>query len=415
MTRARIETWIGWLVVVWTLAITVARAIRYPNDFSETQWLLDYRFGFMKRGLVGSICNLASGAGGFSMTPTIIVILSAITAAVLYAALAIVAYRLLRKSGGHGETQLVALVFASSPFIVMSAHLFGYLDAILYSLAIGSAALVFSGRPMGAAVLSGLAILVHESYLLIGFPLVALAMLLAATATPPGARRWRLLIAMPVPVVVFLLLLIAQRYWIDQAVLREQLTAYLGTYDFVSSRAEQVPRWHTTGFFEYLDWQRQYFFRRLREPRLLATLGPALLALLYCLHVAFRIRPFSGRSLLVLLAVLCPLVLHAVAWDTARISSYVVAGAFIALWIHAETRPMRSTGGLVALIAVPALVLNVFSRYPLMDNQEERFADITRFWLYLPALLWAVYVLSTWRGQLAHRDVSEIKKSANHE
>ena len=52
-----------YLVLLWTLGITLARAIRTPNDYSEAHWLLDYRFGFIKRGLIGSMCSLAARGG----------------------------------------------------------------------------------------------------------------------------------------------------------------------------------------------------------------------------------------------------------------------------------------------------------------------------------------------------------------
>jgi hypothetical protein len=29
-----------------TVALTLSRAMRWPNDFAEAHWLLDYRFGF---------------------------------------------------------------------------------------------------------------------------------------------------------------------------------------------------------------------------------------------------------------------------------------------------------------------------------------------------------------------------------
>ncbi len=41
---------IAWAIVFWTFVVTIGRAIRAPNDFSEAHWLLDYSYGFMKRG-----------------------------------------------------------------------------------------------------------------------------------------------------------------------------------------------------------------------------------------------------------------------------------------------------------------------------------------------------------------------------
>jgi hypothetical protein len=92
--------------------------------------------------------------------------------------------------------------------------------------------------------------------------------------------------------------------------------------------------------------------------------------------------------------------MHAVAWDTARISSYVVGGAFISVWTFFKTRKSQPTEELFTLIAIPTLALNVFVHIPLMDDELDRFSDPERALLYLPALLFALYAVVTnnsWR------------------
>src|SRR5688500_10058539 len=49
---------VPFLSIAWSLLVTIARAIRRPNDFAEAHWLLDYQFGFVKRGLIGSLYSL---------------------------------------------------------------------------------------------------------------------------------------------------------------------------------------------------------------------------------------------------------------------------------------------------------------------------------------------------------------------
>ena len=41
------------------MLLTLSRTWRLPNSFANAHWLLDYRFGFVKRGLAG---QLLSGA-----------------------------------------------------------------------------------------------------------------------------------------------------------------------------------------------------------------------------------------------------------------------------------------------------------------------------------------------------------------
>ena len=85
--------------------------------------------------------------------------------------------------------------------------------------------------------------------------------------------------------------------------------------------------------------------------------------------------------------------MHAVAFDTGRISTYTLCGAFIGLWILTEFRKTETVDDLFTLIAIPALLLNIFMRLPLMDSQVERFSDTARLLVYSPALLLALAVV----------------------
>jgi hypothetical protein len=116
---------IATVVLIWTFAVTICRAIRLPNDFSEAHWLLDYRFGPMKRGLIGSLCSVSSSLLGFSMTPNLIVCFSALAFGGMCLSFAYASARMLRRGGGRSPLWVVALIVGSSPFVVMSGHLFG--------------------------------------------------------------------------------------------------------------------------------------------------------------------------------------------------------------------------------------------------------------------------------------------------
>ena len=383
----------SFVIVVLTFAVTIARAIRLPNDFSEAHWLLDYRFGFMKRGLIGSLCSVATGMAGFRMTPCIIVGLSALTFCCLCAALLFLLFRSLRRHEAASGSHLTALVFASSPFLVMSAHLFGYFDALIYTFAIAAIALTLSDRPFVGALVSAVAMLSHESYLLIGFPMVCFASFMLCRSEDGRCRRARHAAAQSIPLLVFLAIVAIQLFVGDQQVLREQLTAYLGSFDDISTRSRDVALWQTTGFFELFQLQGEPLVERLLRREVLASVGPTLLILLCFNHAAFRVRLFGFTSLALLGAVAAPLAMHTVAWDTARISTYTIGGAFIGLWILAEIRKPEVTGNLFALVAIPTLLLNVFSHMPLMDGEVENFTVMTRLLAYSPALALALIVI----------------------
>ncbi len=378
---------IRWAIIGWTFAITITRAIRAPNDFSEAHWLLDYRFGFIKRGLIGSLCNAVTALLGFQMNPGLIVTLSVLTLCSMTAAIFLLLYRASRRHEPNDDVFALGVVFASSPFVVMQAHLVGYFDALLYVFAIASVALTLFDRPFAAALVSIVAILSHESYLLIGFPLVCLASVAMLTASGKRARWITHIVALCLPLAAFLAIPVLQFLTTDAVTLRQQLTEHLDSFGFVPTRSRGVAEWQTTTFLQYLRQQVGDFDERLLNPVILASVGPPLLVLLVFIHASFRIRAFSLFSIMLLGVVCAPLALHAVAWDTERISIYSIGGAFIASWILAETRVTRSRAhDIILLAAVPTLVLNVFGRIPLMDGEIERFSDISRLLMYLPAI-----------------------------
>jgi hypothetical protein len=322
-------------VVGWTFAVTLARAIRFPNDYSEAHWLLDYRFGFMKRGLIGSLLAMGSTLFGYRMTPRLIAVLAGVVLFVFCLALFVVFVRLLRTYGTEANFQLMTLVFADRPYV--------------------------------AAVLQSAAILSHESYLLIGLPLVGMGTVLLCSRSWERGYGGRHVLALSVPVLVFAGLVVFQTFILDDTLLRRQLTEYLTSFDFVRTRTEGIARWQTTGFGEFLSRQFLSFDDRLLNPRVLAAVGPPLLAIVCFAHASFRLRPFRVASLLFLVAVLSALALHAIAWDTARISVYVIGGAFLGLWALTEIWEPGGAGYVFPLVALPGLVRNILVAFAVGD------------------------------------------------
>lgn len=399
----------AWVVILWTFGVTIARATREPNDFSESYWLLDYRFGFIKRGLIGTLCNVATGLLGVEMTPRLITVLAAITLFGMSVAMLVILSRTFRQQQVRDTVLVLGVVFASSPFVVISAHLLGYFDALLYCLAIASVGLVLCDRPFWAGLVSGVAILSHESYLLIGFPLVCLASILTLWRNE-NRGRWRAhLIALCIPVVVFLAGYVLQTQTTDATMLRKQISEHLDSFGFVPTRRKLVAEWQTAGIGQLLQDEFGDFDERLLNPVVLAFVGPTLLTLLTFIHTSYRIRAFSPFSLMVLGAISAPLAMHAVAIDTERISTYLIGGAFICAWILAETRSAHDRSDhLVFLVALPTFVLNVFGRMPLMDAEKEQFTDITRLLIYLPA---AILITTIMVKRLSSDWLKEFKDS----
>src|SRR5436309_6933176 len=104
-------------LLVWTLALTSLRATRLPNDFSKAHWLIDYRFGFVKRGLVGTLLSLTTHAIHVRPTDRLLGLLASLQFIVFCVVLLYLGVRIVRRSAWSTTPLLLMLVFFSSPFV----------------------------------------------------------------------------------------------------------------------------------------------------------------------------------------------------------------------------------------------------------------------------------------------------------
>jgi hypothetical protein len=403
LNRISLPHWI----IAWTLAVTLARALRWPNEYAQAHWLLDYRFGFIKRGLAGSLYQMALWPTGLDLTRGMIfgIAIAILTAACM--AWCVVMKRILDHHRGSSDALLFCLVFVSSPFVVMSAHLVGYLDLLLYLLALAAVGLTLADRPTPAALISVAAVAVHENYLVIGVPLTALASLALFSAGLPHDRRRAHWAALLVPLLAFAAMTLYQALYVDRLALRQQLDTYLQATGLVARRASQVAIFQTTSFTDFLAGQSGHFVARLSRTSALNSITPSLAVMLYFAWRSSRFDRVPLLPVLMLLAVAAPLLLHAVAWDTERIWTYPIWSAFVATWIMSVTRPRRDRVPLLAWLGLLALLSNLIGIIHLMDLEVERFEIGTRFLLYAPALLlclsvlWSAASLPVWPSQRA--------------
>jgi hypothetical protein len=298
-----------------------------------------------------------------------------------------------------GVTFAAAAVFASSPFIVMAAHFMGYLDHLLVVAAFAAAWLARDGRLWTAAAIAAVGVLLHESFVLVGLPLV----LLGASLRPAGVGRFRAagLVPFALPVCAALALWASEVFVLDRVALRGQLEARLSAFPFVGGDMNLfVPEWLTTDTLATWERQRHAFWRHVSDPNLLRLMAPSA-AFLVLATGALAPAGWRGRRALAAAAVvLAPLLLHAVAWDTARIWTYTIVTAFGCLWLSVATDGASCSAARRWLLAaaVPIVVANVVGRSPLMDGEIERFSLATRLLLYLPFFAGAALAMADgWR------------------
>jgi hypothetical protein len=385
------------------MAITMARAVRYPNDFAEAHWLLDYRFGLIKRGLAGSLLSLASRAGLAAPSGRTITVVAFAAFAVLILVLLWAAWRLVSTDADPGVSFASAAVLATSPFVVMAAHFMGYLDHLFLAAALAAAWLARSGRTWPAAAIAAVGVLVHESFVLVGLPLVLLG-----AAMRPGPRQGTRpsgLLPLALPLLAAFALWASETFLLDRAVLRGQLVARLSAFPFVGGDMNLfVPDWLTTGTLATWQGQRHAFWRHLSDPNLLRLMVPSAAFLLLAAGAVAPAGTRGRRALAATAVAVAPLLMHAVAWDTARIWTYTIVMAFGGVWLcGADDASLPAAGRRWLLAAaLPIIAANILARSPLMDGEVERFAIPTRALLYLPFLAGAVVaVADAWRQRRA--------------
>jgi len=391
LTATRTRVWLVALsLLTVTLALTLSRALRWPNDFAEAHWLLDYRFGFVKRGLAGQLLSSMLGLAGAEPSAATITFLSVALLTTLAVLLLWMAWQLVRSTPQPASAVLVALAFLSSPFIVMSAHLIGYLDGLLIVLSVAAAGLALRGRPWAAGAVQAAAILIHESAILVGFPVLCLAWWVTATRTDARGSLLSRAAPLVLPIAAFALVALSARALPPD--FQDRFSQHLSRFAFVEGDMHIfVPEWITPGFTQQVAEQKHRFTQRIASAEMYGLMLPTVIALLVWTVDACRVRVRSITFALLIGATFVPQLMHVAAWDTVRIWTYSVAMAWLGAWTLARAHGADGTlSAGVRGLALLALVVNVLAATPLLDNLADRYSLTARVAMYAPVLVVAV-------------------------
>lgn len=366
-----------------TMGLTLARSIRWPNDFAEAHWLLDYRFGFVKRGLAGQALGVVSAPFGGPSEGAIAVV-AGIVLLGLCGALLWTAVQIARASDLDPAAMLAGLALLSSPYVVMAGHLTGYLDGVLVLLGFLGVLAMTARRSWLAATLASAAILVHESAVLIVLPATVLAWWCAQERRDAGTLA-REALPLGAPVIVFLAVAVFGQIAPD---VEDAYSARLAAAGFVGGDMHLlVPEWLRPGFVESWRANSHRFAERVAFAEMYGLILPTVLALLAYAVDAWRVPVRSVTMGLLPLAIFAPELLHVAAWDTVRIWTYAIPTAALALLAIARTSgPPRPAATSIRLLGLAAIVVNVMAMTPMLDNLADRYALTTRLLVYAPVL-----------------------------
>lgn len=375
----------------YALVFSVAKAIRFPNSWSEAHWMLDYRFGFIKRGLAGEIFGLL-----FQKTEFNIILVSSVILAILYILLVVIAVKeTYRNNQDTTRKTVFYLIFFLSQYMVFSAHLIGYLDHIIFLLTILAVQLIAHKKILQASLLMAISIFIHEISFFLMFPICFFVVVvneipagqfsLKSSFTKDLLKKTVLFLLLPV-IATTGILMYQELYGQDYHV---TLFNYLNQFEFIGKKvADSVAGAYTGKFSEYLADEGPHFFQRVFRSKASIMDGIPILFLLYTVYKIFRKIDIYLFLLLVAVA-LFPLLLHAIAWDTYRIWTFPYMVLFLGFWIlnsrfKNQTYPSQKITLFEIIICIISILLVAFVPNILMDNEVERFSLLEKSLVVLP-------------------------------
>lgn len=371
-------------VLVMICALTVMRTLRAPNQYAMGHWLHNFNFGFIPRGLLGDILyplwqnkspeelTEVLSFFGWSVLLTLCVFLLRCAADML-------------DDSRHTWDRILifcgCMVFFSSPFFVWMGHLAGYFDQIIQCLAILSLWAVLRERYLLVGLLSALALLLHELYIVAGMPMVVLCLFSSWSKSQWRRHLRNSLWVIGPPFIVCVAIAISGTKPVNVTAMNADIARY-GIID----RPDIISAHLSHGFSGLLGDLWTSAIRRASRPDALEGVGPSALCLLSLVTLQLVRQKQRLLGILFIGATLLPLAMLLTIWDgdTGRMCSLVIFSAFCGLYAVRRLDPgpmfqvlrgsdgVRPWGLLVIVASLLVFADNWTSRIILMDNEIDR-------------------------------------------
>lgn len=370
---SRSEKFVACLLIAGALIATLLRTWQAPNDWAEAHWLLDYRFGFVKRGLPGQLLGWIASAAGGTVDAGVIAAIAYALCGIFTGLLLLLAIRIASRSSWSVESIAVGVAFLTSPFLVITGNVIGYYDHIFLPLCIASIWAVLRDRWWTASLLQVASIFVHEASLLVAYPIVVLAALLrAADRADAGTVRPLPLLPVALPAVAAVILATTVRsappgFDLDYI-------GHLRAHPFVEGNTANIAGAMLAGTVpDALKLMLPFLGANLSKASSFGLVAPTCAALLLFLLPRARLGLLSLEAVVTGAVVLMPQVMHVIAWDLERLWTYSILSLFLVLWIHVERRepgePLPRGSFALPFLAV---CCNLAMETPLMGFVGER-------------------------------------------
>jgi hypothetical protein len=381
--------------VVMLLVFTLARALRSPHNYIVAHFLLSYEDGGTRRALIGSLLSLAKDYGLPSWPiHHIAATIGGAAIIILVALFSVIWTRFLIRTSSKLNAALLTLAIATSPFVVMMAHLISYFDAWINIFTIISLVQIRRQRMLIPFLLCVIGTLMHEAYVAFALPVLIYG-LYRFGRTKSEANRTSQSFRLNSTVLILLSTSIIGSMslvnWSNEALapqIRLEMTKTLLMHDmpwgFSINFSHEI-------FGTYERHFKKQFFSGLglfRHQTVLWIL-PMIWALLVE-KVGQSLRP-SWERYLRILAIFSPMLLTILACDHSRFAAQSLFCALLVFWIDMEcgddsvSRLLTTTWGWFGQV-----IWNIMIPVSLLELEDENFP------FQLRALVATLFGIGTW-------------------
>lgn len=379
---------------LYALIFSVSKTIRIPNQWAQSHWLVDYRFGFIKRGLAGELFGFLSVKNTFSIT-----VLSILILAVLYFLIVKIALKTTLNNSGSYYRILFFIIFLLSQYIVFSAHLIGYLDHIIFLLTILAVYLTIRNKILLASLVAVFSIFIHEISVVLLLPVCCFAIIVNQMPerqffirdifSRSLLKKFALFLIFPFVTAFF----ISFYQEINGGNYYAQIFSYLRQSSIPANVADSVCSAYTKSFTYYFREQYEHFFQRIFISKATIFYGIPIVLLLWLIFKEFKLKQNIHLFIILILITGVPLILHSIAYDTYRIWTFPYMILFLGFWILSvktgkleQIEPERPLVWEIIFFMVAFLFVSLIPNQ-LFDGETERLSLIIKAILILPILL----------------------------
>lgn len=380
---------------LYALIFSVSKTIRIPNQWAQSHWLVDLRFGFIKRGLAGELFGFLAEKNAFSITVLSVGILT-----VLYFVIVNIALKTTWSNPKSYYRILFFVVFLLSQYIVFSAHLIGYLDHVIFLLTILAVYLIIRNKVLIASLVAVFSIFIHEISVVLMLPVCCFAIIV--NQMPEGKFFIKNIFSRNTfkKIVLFLLfpfftaIFISFYQEINGGNYYNQIFSYLRQSSIPANVADSVCSAYTKSFTYYFREQYEHFFQRIFVSKATIFYGIPIIFLLWMIFKEFKLKQNIHLFIILILITGVPLILHSIAYDTYRIWTFPYMILFLGFWILSvrytgklnQSEPKQSSVWETVFFIVTFLFVSVIPTQ-LFDGETERPSLIIKTILILPILL----------------------------